>query len=220
MTTRPLRPCILVALALAAAALLAPSLAAAGDKDEMEVAGFSDDATLFAYWTFGVFDGRGSAHAELNVVSTLTGRKAEAESRSLEEDGEQPALPKLKAREAKHVESLKLGRDRGLEMYKSGTALATKFTVDGKKVEVKLDVRKGQPDADTGLSDDSLTIRLVVDGQPQTLFVGRGGWDYGLNSVRVSADHRSIAVLVKHSTKGFEGPNRRYLCGAGRLAKK
>ena len=211
----------LTTLTLAAAAvLLSPATASAGDKDEMEVAGFGDDATFFAYWTFGAYDGSGKVHAELNVYSTLTGRKAEAESRSLEADPPGPALPRLKAREAKHLEALKLGRDRGLEMYKSGTALATQFTVDGKKVEVRLDVRKGQPDPDTGLRDDSVSIRLAVDGAQQTLFVGRGGWDYSLNSVRLSADHRSIAVLVKHSTRGFEGANRRYLCGAGRMARK
>ncbi|HEY3449753.1 MAG TPA: DUF2259 domain-containing protein [Myxococcales bacterium] len=209
-------------VAAAALLLLLPALAVAGDKDELEVVGFSDDAALFAYWTYGVYDGSGFPHAELNVVSTATGRKADAESKALtlEEAGEpKAALEKLKAAQAKHLEALKFGRDKGAEMYKSGTARATQFTVEGRTVEVKLDVRQGKVDEEKGTRDDSIGVRLVVGGKAQTVYQGRGGWDYGLNAVRLSANHKSVAVLVKHSAPGFEGFNRRYLCGAGRIAR-
>lgn len=209
-------------LLLALPVLLFPRAAVAGDKDEMEVVGFSDDASLFAYWTFGVYDGSGFPHAELNVVATGTGRKVDADSRSLtvEEAGEaKAALERLKATQAKHLEALKLGRDKGAEMYRSGTAVATKFTVEGKTVEVKLDVKAGKVDEEKGSRDDSVAVRLVVGGRAQTVYQGRGGWDYSLNAVRLSVNHKAVAVLVKHSAAGFEGANRRYLCGAGKIAR-
>ncbi|MGC4115542.1 MAG: DUF2259 domain-containing protein [Myxococcales bacterium] len=210
-------------LMIAAAALsLAPCLAFAGDKDELEVVGFNDDASLFAYWTFGIYDGSGFPHAELNVVSTATGRKVDAESKALtlEDAGEEKsALAKLKAAEAKRLEALKFGRDKGAEMYRSGTARATKFTVEGRAVAVQVEVREGKADEEKGTRDDAVAVRLAVGGKAQTVYQGRGGWDYSLNSVRLSANHKAVAVLVKHSAAGFEGFNRRYLCGAGKIAK-
>ena len=211
--------------ALASSVLLLPVTARAADKDSIEVVGFSDDGTVFAYWTFGVSDGSGYPHAELNVFSTLTGSRNEKESQHLtveSEDGtERSALDKLKAREAKRLQALKLGRDRGIEMYKSGTPTRTSFTVAGAAVELTLEVRKGRYDPDQGEAPkDRISLHLEVGGKRQTLLVGGGGFDYSLNSVRLSADMKSIAVLLKHSQQGFEGPDRRYDCAAGRLPAK
>jgi predicted secreted protein len=212
-------------LGILAAATLLPGAALAADKDQLEVIGFSEDGTVFAYWTFGVYDGSGFPHAELNVFSTLTGKKNDQESRSekIEKEGaasEKAALVKLKAAEAKHLQALKLGKDPGVEMYKSGTAIKTSFTLAGVAMDLVLEVKKGQVDAEAGVPKDRIAVRLDAGGSRQTLLVGGGGFDYSLNSVRLSADQKSIAVMLKHSQQGFEGPDRRYDCAAGRLPAK
>jgi predicted secreted protein len=207
---------------LLAGLLALPSAARAGDKDEIQVIGFSEDATAFAYITFGVHDGSGFPHAELHVVSTLTGKANDklATKVELEEGGEaQVALGKLKASIAKTLAAEKLGKDPGAELYKSGTAVKTTFTAAGKPVDVHVDVQKGSVD-DNGIPKDRVAVRLERAGKKATLLVGGGGYDYSLNSVRLSADGRSVVVMLKHSEAGFEGPNRRYLCAAGRMPQE
>ncbi|MBI5542417.1 MAG: DUF2259 domain-containing protein, partial [Deltaproteobacteria bacterium] len=184
--------------------------------------GFSRDGTVYVYWTYGVFDGSGFSHAELNVVSTLTGRRNEAESRQLIlEEASEPkaALQRLKAQEARRLKALGFGQDPGTELYRSGTATRTSFTVDGRAARLIVDVHKGQLDPETNTAQDRIRVILEMGAGRQTLHVGSGGWGFSLNSVRLSADHRSLAVLLRHSTRGFEGPNRRFLCTAGRLPR-
>ncbi len=103
-------------------------------------------------------------------------------------------------------------------MYRSGTAYRTSFTAAGRPIAVTLDVRRGRPDAD-GIRKDRVSVRLERDGKRHALFVGGGGYDYSLNSIRLAADGRSLAIVLKHSEKGFEGPNRRYLCVPARLPR-
>ncbi len=206
-------------LSLVLAVLLAPAVGFAGDKDILEGIGFSSDGTVFAYYTYGVFDGSGMAHAELNVFSVLTGKRNEAESKKVQLENSESgpkALAQLKAEVAPRLAALKLGKDPGVEMYRSGTAYRTSFTAAGKPLEVLLDVNKGAVDED-GIRKDRVTVRLVRNGKRHAVYVGGGGFDYSLNSVRLSADGRSLAILLKHSERGFEGPNRRYLCVAARL---
>lgn len=208
-------------LALAAAALLLPAAALAGDKDEIEVVGFSADDSLFAYYTYGVYDGSGFPHAELHVYSTLTGRKNANESRKvvLEEDvggKADPALAKVKAEAATRLDALGLGKDPGTEMYRSGTATRTSFTVDGKPVEIRLVVQRGST-PDEEVRKDRVSVRVERGGRRVTLMSGGGGFDYSLNSVRLSQSGKALAVLLKHSERGFEGPNRRYDLAAGRV---
>jgi predicted secreted protein len=201
--------------ALALLIALAPAAALAGDKAELQVVGFSEDASAFAYLTYGIEDGSGFSYAELVVLSTRSGKKlAPPSAERRQEEGS--ALDALKAQVAPKLADLKLGQDPGVELYRSGTATKTSFTVAGKTYTLTL-LRTVGDVGEGGDRKDRFALKLEGGGKRRVLATGGGGFDYALNSVRLSADGKAAAVFLRHSTRGFEGPNRRYTAVAFRF---
>ena len=209
--------------ALMVMATLACGTAAAADKDQLEVIGFSEDGKWFAYWTWGVSDGSGFPHAELNVHDVGRGRRDDKQSQKLDvqtsDDKTTPttALDQLKVARQAQLDQLKLGKDPGVELYKSGTPTRTSFTLAGRELELRL-LKTGGVDRKTGLPRETIALTLTPKGgKARLLFKGGEGFDFSLNSVRLSADGKSLAVFLKHSVRGFEGADRRFLLVPARL---
>lgn len=190
--------------------------ARAGDKDVLEVVGFDAHGSKFAYWTSGVEDGSGLGHAELNVYSVGAGRKLDQESRQLklERRGGTTALEELKATVGAELAARGFGKDPGVELYRSGTATSTSFTLSGTPCTLRLYRRRI---AGGENPKERVVVQLESARGPRRLYTGAPGHDYSLNSVRLSADGRSLAIFLKYSTRGFEGVNRRYLLVPARI---
>ncbi len=205
----------LALLSILALSMLAPAPAGAGDKDELEVVGFSAQAEVFAYFTYGVEDGSGFSHAELVALSTKTGKKLSPPS-AMRRQEQGTALDDLKSQSARRLGELGLGADPGFELYRNGTSTQTSFTIAGKPYTLRLLRTQGAPGED-GVREDRWALRLDGPGRSRLLSSGGGGFDFGLNSVRLSADGKALAVFLRYSARGFEGPNRRYLAVVARL---
>jgi hypothetical protein len=174
-----------------------------GIKYTMEVIGFSDDTKLFAYWLSGEYKQKGQTriHAALMVHSTETGQPVMSET----ESGGAAALGQLKARMAGELASRKLGKDPGTELYKSGTATKTSFSL-GVRGTYELLLK-----TEAGPGDDIVDVLLTgPDRKTTSLITHSEGYNRSLNTVRLSRDGSVLAVVTKYSRSTYAGENREY----------
>ncbi len=188
------------------------AIPAEGIKYAIEVIGFSDDGSLFGYWLSGVHKRTGQSQARLTILSTETGQPVVSEY----EFSGVNVLDRLKARMAKEVAARNLGRDPGTELYKSGTATKTTFSL-GKRgaYEVSLKTTAG-----SGTEGDDVDVQLTgPDKKTTSLITHSNGYNRSLNSVRLSKDGSVLAVVTKYSRMLESGENREYSVAFGRPDK-
>ena len=193
--------------------------ASASNSPEMEIIGFGADGGTFAFSLYGIADGTGAPYASMEVYSISTGKKlpsSSAEIRKYDSGTIESTRAELRAASMRALEALGVGRDPGAELYRTGTATATTFPVGGKTASVRLEV-KPKARNEFGRSFDSVTVWIEHGGRRKALLTSTEGSNYALNAVRLAADGKGLAVLVKYSRPGFEGDDRTYLCAAGRL---
>ncbi len=200
-----------------------PATALGGNTAEVEVVGFSDDGSLFAWYDFGIVDGAGFGYANLFVIDekgASPNRKPAVAHDGSAAEGEPPSeavvLAQLKAKTAAVVKAKKL-TDPGVELYTSGTARSTSFTVGNRPAKLTIKT-KPWTDDESGFSGVEASVVLTIQGKERVLLPPtKVGASINLSSVRLSKGGTSLAVIVKYdSVTGFEGADRRVL---GVLAK-
>lgn len=198
--------------------LLLPVLAQAGNTAEVELVGFSDDGSLFAWYDFGVVDGAGWGYADLFVIdekgASLNRKPTVAHDGSAAErepPGQAEVLAQLKTKTAALLKAKKL-TDPGVELYTSGTARSTSFTLGTRPAKVTIKT-KPWSDEESGFSGVEASIVLSVQGKERVMLPPtKVGASINLASVRLSKSGTSLAVVVKYdSVNGFEGADRRVM---------
>ncbi|MBL8939833.1 MAG: DUF2259 domain-containing protein [Archangium sp.] len=198
--------------------LLLPVMALAGNTAEVELVGFSDDGSLFAWYDFGVVDGAGWGYANLFVIDekgASLSRKPVAAHDGSAAEGEPPTqaevLAQLKAKTAAVLKAKKL-TDPGVELYTSGTARSTSFTLANRPAKLTIKTKPWSDD-ESGFSGVEASIVLTIQGKERVLLAPtKVGASINLSSVRLSKAGTSLAVIVKYdSVNGFEGADRRVM---------
>jgi hypothetical protein len=177
----------------------------ASTKLAMQVLGFSSGYPSFAWAVSGTDAAKGEARAELHAVQARGKMVLNAIATEPSPADPQAILERLETERAKDLAALELAGDLGTELYKSGTALQTSFTISGKRYLVRLAVQGSAPDQDA-----ELTLARP-GGVPTIIGMYRGGFEYSLNSIRLSRSGAQLAVICKRTRRVAGGLQREHL---------
>ena len=178
-----------------------------GNKPDIELIGFSDDGNAFGYLLSSVKPDSKDTLAEMRVFSLDGNREVLLETASGSDGDAKAVSAKLKENLRARLAELKLGGDTGTEMYKSGTATKTKFSIEGiGQFEVSLNA---VPIPNS--QDETLELVLTRPGSaPTIIYTRKEGFKNSLNTVRLSKNKKTLAIVMKYSGLTDNRENRLY----------
>ncbi|WP_018185120.1 DUF2259 domain-containing protein [Kaistia granuli] len=225
-----------LAVSLSAAAMFAAAPAIAGDFAERAILGFSEDGGRFAFEEFGIQDGSGFPYANLFVIDTKKDSWVDGTPIRIRLDDETKTLAAARQAAAAQAAPLLKSIDQpgtllasnpitesGRDPYRIVFKRHAPQQLAGPDLTVELETI---PLAAPGNDDPSYKtqgFRLLLkteDGttvlhEDEALPASRGtALDYRINDVVIHqrfGQPATLVVLVMVLTRGFEGPDGRYL---------
>jgi predicted secreted protein len=192
------------------ACLLVTRSATADQTDDLSSTTFSDDGKYFAYFSTGVNPecGGDCYYAKVKILSVKNNETLLDESYGGDsEESAEGALSQLRAKVSSKLKKYDVEKtSQSRELYASGTKTKANFELDGKKVELTLKLSDTTDAFDNPAS--AVVVQLKRNGKTTTMDPQFRGQSINLLSVLLAPDEKSLAVLIKYSTNGFEGPDR------------
>jgi predicted secreted protein len=202
--------------------------ARAGDAANLEYWGFSKDGKYLAFEQYGTQDGSGFAYAELYVVDVARNATVSAQNVVLQSGSPDQARKRTLAQSQTALK--RYGIVRGNQGRFAGIAAQNptadvpqrvEFNAVGRTRTLELSTRAA-PETQTKCSDKPsrlLSLRFqpggVLQSDAKLPASRRCAFDYEIQSVFVYGS--SLAVLIKVSLYGFEGPDLRWMMVTARL---
>lgn len=231
------------AFALAACLIASiPTLAVAGDFAERSILGFSSDGSRFAFEEFGVQDGSGFPYANLFVLDTTKDSWVAGTPVRVRLDDETRGIQEARQAAAKTAAPFlkDIGRpgtllasnpitESGRDPYSIGFRRHPVQQLDGPEIKVTLETIPLDAPNNQDPEYKTQGFRLVLkDERGETILhedkvlpASRGtALDYRINDVIIDqrfGQPATLVVLVMVMTRGFEGPDGRYLAVATQL---
>jgi len=217
--------------------------ASAGDFAERSILGFSADGSRFAFEEFGVQDGSGFPYSNIFVLDTGRDRWVEGTPVRMRIDDETAGIPAVRATARERAEGPLKGLDHpgtllasnpitesGRDPYSVSFRRHPPALLDGPELTVRLETIPLEAPGNTDPDQKTRGFRLVLEDErgetvlheDVTLPASRGmaPLDYRINDVVIHqrfGQPATLVVLVMVLTRGFEGPDGRYLAVATQL---
>jgi predicted secreted protein len=211
---------------LALLTLLLLGLARAGDAASLEFWGFSGDGRHLAFEQYGVQDGSGFPYAELYIVEVARNTLLHSVKATVQSGSTSAEAARRQVWAQSRIALSQYGIVRGKQgrfaqiAGKNSSTQTVEFTALGRGHRLELatpEAPKGQAGC---LTQPSRLLELRLDGKAlqrdARLPASRAcAYDYEIHSVFVLGS--SLAVFVKVTADGFEGPNLRWMVVSARL---
>ncbi|MCS7067237.1 MAG: DUF2259 domain-containing protein [Meiothermus sp.] len=199
-------------------------LARAGDAATLEFWGFSRDGKYLAFEQYGVQDGSGFPYAELYVVDVARNTLLHS-AKVVEQGGGTSAEARGKVLAQSRAALARYGIVQGNQgrfapvAGKNAPVQRVEFTALGRPRRLELTTSEA-PREPSCLTQPSRLLELRLDGKAlqrdTRLPASRAcAYDYEIHSVFVLGS--SLAVFVRVTLDGFEGPNLRWMVVSARL---
>lgn len=216
--------------------------AAAGDFAERTLLGFSADGGRFAFEEFGIQDGSGFPYANIFVIDTTRDSWVPGTPVRVRLDDEEQGIAAARRSAAEQAAAHLKGIDQpgrllasnpitesGRDPYKLAFKRHPALQLDGPDLTLELETIPLAAPANDDPDYKTHGFRLVLkteDGEKvlhedKSLPVSRGtALDYRINDVvihQLFGEPATLVVLIQVLTRGFEGPDGRYLAVTAKL---
>jgi len=214
-------------IALCLTLFIAP-ISKAGDASHLELIGFSQNGTYVAFAQFGNNDSTVRYYIYTSFVS-VKNNQLEAEIRTVVNDATMAQLSaKAKTQTATAMRKYGIvsgnqGRFIGVTPPNMGSTISEFFALD-RNYGLSIDTKPAPYTKDyCNDAPQLLIVKLMVDGgqtrdlQRDTRLPASRNCAYGYELRSAHLYGRSLAVFVSYKTRGFEGPDSRWMVVTGML---